>query len=173
VLSTHYHQRNILKQPVDRKCRMCCKSEEHVKHIVAGCTTLAPSEYTSRLNKMAGYIHWTVGKHMELQVTDYYKHVTERVINVSGITIIWDLLVITDQIIPANRPDKVPHDKKEKICLLINIAIRNDSNVNTQETEKLSKFKDLEVEVSRMWNVRTKIVPVIIGALGTIKKGFD
>jgi hypothetical protein len=63
--------------------------------------------------------------------------------------------------------------KKENICILINIAIPDDSNINTQETEKLSKFKDLETEISRMWNVRTKIVPVIFGALGTIKKGFD
>ena len=34
-------------------------------------------------------------------------------------------------------------------------------------------YKDLENKVSRMWKVRTKIVPVIIGALGTIKKGLD
>jgi hypothetical protein len=27
--------------------------------------------------------------------------------------------------------------------------------------------------INRMWKVRTKIVPVIIGALGTIKKGLD
>jgi len=38
------------------------------------------------------------------------------------------------------------------------------------ETEKPSKYKDLAIEGSRMWKVRTKIVPVIIGALGKIKK---
>jgi hypothetical protein len=31
----------------------------------------------------------------------------------------------------------------------------------------------LEIKVSRMWKVRTKIVPVIFGALGTVKKGLD
>ena len=35
------------------------------------------------------------------------------------------------------------------------------------------KYKDPEIEVSRMWKVRTQIVPVIIGALGTIKMGLD
>jgi len=54
---------------------------------------------------------------------------------------------------------------------LVDIAIQDDSNVNTKETEKLSKYKVLEIDVSRMWKVRTKTVPVIIGALQTIKKG--
>jgi len=40
-------------------------------------------------------------------------------------------------------------------------------------TNKKKKCNDLELKVSRMWTVRTKIVPVIIGALGTSKKGLD
>jgi hypothetical protein len=64
------------------------------------------------------------------------------------------------------------HGKKEKTCLLINTAIPDYSNFNIKETEKLSKYKDLETEVNRMWKVRTKTVPLIIGALETIKKGL-
>jgi len=45
--------------------------------------------------------------------------------------------------------------------------------LNTKETKKLSTYKDLDIEVSRMWKVRTIIVPVIFGALGMIKKGLD
>ena len=63
--------------------------------------------------------------------------------------------------------------KKEKICLPIDIAIPDDSNVNTKESEKLSMFEDLEFEFSRMWKLRTKIVPVTIGTLETIKKELD
>jgi hypothetical protein len=63
--------------------------------------------------------------------------------------------------------------KKEKACLLIDIAISDDANVNRKETEKLSKYKDLEIKVSRKRTVRTKIVPIIIGALGAIKNGLD
>ena len=55
--------------------------------------------------------------------------------------------------------------KKKKTCLLIDIAV--------PQTEKLSKYKDLEMEISRIRKVKTKILPVIIGALGTIKKGLD
>jgi hypothetical protein len=49
-------------------------------------------------------------------------------------------------------------------------AIPDYSNLNIKDTEKLKRYKDLEAEVSRMWKVRPKIVPVTIGALGTIKK---
>jgi len=42
-----------------------------------------------------------------------------------------------------------------------------------KKTEKLSNYKDLEIEMSRVWRAREKIVPIIVGALGTIKKGLD
>ena len=60
ALNTCYHQSNIIKKPTDSKCRMYYKAEEHIKHTVAGCTTLVPSEYTNRHNKVAGYMNWMV-----------------------------------------------------------------------------------------------------------------
>ena len=44
-----------------------------------------------------------------------------------------------------NWADIVLRDKKEKTCLLISVAIPDDSNTNTKESEKLSKRKDLEI----------------------------
>jgi hypothetical protein len=64
------------------------------------------------------------------------------------------------------------HDRKEKTCLLISVAIIDDSDVNAKGNETLSKYKDREIEDSGMWKVTTKVVPIIIGALGTMKKGL-
>ena len=106
---------------------------------------------------------------MGLQVTDRYcEHIPDRVINVNGTTVTWDVPVITDHTVPANRPDAVLLDKTDKTCLLIDIALPDVSNVNTQETERLRKYKDPVIEFSRIWKVRTKIMLVIFGALGTI-----
>jgi hypothetical protein len=52
-----------------------------------------------------------------LRVTDrYYEPIPERVLNVNSATIMWDVLVITDSTIVANRRDIVLHDKIEKNC---------------------------------------------------------
>ena len=37
---------------------------------------------------------------------------------------------------------------------------------------KSLKYKDLAVEIQRMWNVKTNVIPVIIGTTGTILKSF-
>ena len=41
-----------------------------------------------------------------------------------------------------------------------------------KEAEKILKYKDLTIEIHRMWNVKAKMIPVIIGATGTISKSF-
>ena len=56
---------------------------------------------------------------------------------------------------------------------MIYITISDDSYLNTKERENPSKYKDLDIAVSWMWKVRTKIVLVTTGVLGTIKKGLD
>jgi hypothetical protein len=56
--------------------------------------------------------------------------------------------------------------------MLIDVAIPGDRNVIKKETEKILKYKDLIIEIQRMWNVKTQVMPVIIGATGTISKSF-
>jgi len=56
--------------------------------------------------------------------------------------------------------------------MLIDVAISGDRNVIKKETEKILKYKYLTTEIHRMWNVKTKVIPVIIGATGTISKPF-
>jgi hypothetical protein len=48
--------------------------------------------------------------------------------------------------------------------MLIDVAIPGDRNVIQKEAEKILKYKDLTTEIQRMWNVKTRVIPVIIGA---------
>ena len=56
--------------------------------------------------------------------------------------------------------------------MLIDAAVSGDRNVIKKVAEKILKYKDLTIEIQRMWNVKTKVIPVIIGATGTISKTF-
>ena len=54
---------------------------------------------------------------------------------------------------------------------MIDVTVSADKNISLKEFQKLSKYKDLEIEVTKMWKLKTKTIPVVIGALGMIKKG--
>jgi hypothetical protein len=56
--------------------------------------------------------------------------------------------------------------------MLIDVTIPGDRNVIKKEAEKILKHKDLTTEIQRMWSVKAKVIPVIIGATGTISKPF-
>ena len=38
-----------------------------------------------------------------------------------------------------------------------------------RDAEKILKYKELTIEIQRTWNVKTKVIAVIVGATGTIK----
>jgi len=54
--------------------------------------------------------------------------------------------------------------------MLIDVAISGDRNVLKKEAEKILKYKDLVLEIQRTWNVKAKVIPVIIGETGTISR---
>jgi hypothetical protein len=56
--------------------------------------------------------------------------------------------------------------------MLIDFAISGDRNVIKKEAEKILKYTDFTTEIQRMWNVKTRVIPVIIGATGTVSKSF-
>ena len=56
--------------------------------------------------------------------------------------------------------------------MLIDVAISGDRNVIKKEAEKL-KYKDLTIEIQRMWNVRKKVIPVITGRLGPFQSHLE
>jgi hypothetical protein len=56
----------------------------------------------------------------------------------------------TDREIKAYKPDIVIRDKATKERTLIDMAIPAERNTSVKVTEKLSKYKDLGIEINRM-----------------------
>ena len=68
----------------------------------------------------------------------------------------------------AKRPDIVLIDKKnQEIFTISDAAIPEDFRVRDKDAEKISKYQDLTLEIYRMWNTKTRVILIVIGALKT------
>ena len=76
--------------------------------------------------------------------------------------------------IQARRPDIIVIDKKERKGKIIDIAVPADVRVGEIEREKVEKYQVLKREIGRLRKLKmVEVVPVVIGALGSVTKGFD
>ena len=88
------------------------------------------------------------------------------------VTILWNQQVQTERTLHNNKPDIIIRDNEKGTCVLIDVAISGDRNLIKKEADMILKYKDLKIEMQRLWNVKTKVIPVIIGATGTTSKSF-
>ena len=56
--------------------------------------------------------------------------------------------------------------------MLIGLQIPGERNIIKKESEKILNYKNFIIVIQRMWNVKTKVIPVIIRATGTISKSI-
>ena len=48
--------------------------------------------------------------------------------------------------------------------------VRTDYNISVKEYNEISKCKDLEIEIEKIWHLKTTTAPVIVGILIMINK---
>ena len=174
TLATKYMTSKIWGTGGDTKCRLCKEQNETIHHIVSGCKMLTGTKYTYRHNQIAKYVHWCILKDQGVKATkSWFKHVPENVTTKNDVTIMWDTPIITDKNVQHNRPDITVHDRKNRKCIFIDISVPVCYNVVKKEAEKIVKYRDLEIEVQKCWNLKEiSTVPIVTGALGTVCKGF-
>ena len=104
----------------------------------------------------------------------WYEHVPNSGVTNQGgkVTILWNRQVQTDRTLPSNKPDIIIRDNEKRTCMLIDVAVPGDRNVIKKEVENILKYKAFTIETQRMWNVKTRVIPVITGATGTISKSI-
>src|SRR6476659_3523764 len=174
ALNTKAHAKNILKCTRDGQCRLCGQHEETVSHLVAGCPILANAKYKERHNEVAKIVHWSLCKKYNIEtIQQWWKHQPEAVAENDAVKILWDFSIRTDNKIQANKPDLVVVDKANKTLLIIDIACPLDINIGKKEQEKVLKYQELKTELQRLWKLKGKVVPVVIGALGAVTKNHS
>ena len=84
----------------------------------------------------------------------------------------WDKKVITAKVLEHNRPDVVVIDRKVKIWTMVDFLVPFDANVVSKEEEKTRKYERLATEVSSERRVTTTVIPIVVGALGTMSRNL-
>ncbi len=168
---------NSIKCHIDKtvqsdRCRACKTQPETAEHLTGGCPKLAQKEYKRRHDKLAMLVHWHLLRQHDIETTpQWYRHEPRPVTETDKVKILWDLNIQTARIIEARRPDIVRVDKINRTAIIIDIAVPIDRNVAAKMDEKQEKYQDLAAELKSLWKLRKlHVVPVVIGALGTVPK---
>ena len=63
-------------------------------------------------------------------------------------------------------------DKKERSCQIIDFAVPGDGRIGEKEKDKVEKCQGLGRELWKIWNVKVKIIPLVVGSLSAIPEQF-
>ena len=55
---------------------------------------------------------------------------------------------------------------------IMDFAVMADHRIKLNESEKKDKYLDLARELKKLWNMKVTIIPIVIGAFGTVTKGL-
>ena len=90
------------------------------------------------------------------------------------VKVLWDINVQCDNVIEARKPDITLIDKKERKEIIIDIAVATNVRVGEKKRKRMENYQDLKRETGRLWKLKmVEVIPVAIGALGSVKKEFD
>ena len=168
ALRTNAIKAKVEKQNLSPLCRMCGEKDESMQHLVGECSKLAQTEYKHR-HDVARMIHWNIAHSYRLDVSNkWYEHKPQGVNENNHVKLLWDFNIQTSTYIQVRGPDVVVVDRDRKTCNIINIAIPGDAGIVEKEKEKVKKYQGLHREVARLWNVKAKVVPIVVGALGAV-----
>ena len=103
-------------------------------------------------------------------------HNPEPVLENDTHKLLWDFDKQTDHLISARRPELIIINKKKKkekrICKIVNFAVPADHRIKLKECEKRDKYLDLARELKKLRNMKVTIIPIVIGAFGTVTNGL-
>ena len=173
ALRTRLFRRTIEGDKDVGDCRVCGKVAESVAHLAAGCSGLAQREYRRRHDRMGLRIYWELCRKFGVKCAGkWFEEVPEEVrVSADGnVEIWWDRSVMTTRQLEHNRPDVVVIDRTSRRWLIVDFSVPWDRNVVAKEDEKIAKYSPLALEVRRVHGVATKVVPIVVGALGVVSK---
>ena len=166
--------RTILEKLPSHPFVGCVVQEMRHSDIVSECGKIAQKEYKRRHDSVGRYVHWKLCKTLGFnRASLWYEHKTENVDENKNLKIPWDFTIQCDHIVEARRPDTVVVDKVKKETMIIDVAIPRDTRVCDKEQEKIEKFSLLKDKVCLWQMKKVVLIPIVVGAFGTITTRFE
>ena len=83
--------------------------------------------------------------------------------------LLWDFDIQTDHLISTRRSDLIIINNNNSI---VDFDVPANHRVKLKESKKKDKYLDLARELKELWNMKVMIIPIVIGALGTVTEGI-
>ena len=136
----------------DGSCRICTQHSETVKHLVAGCTKLANSEYLTRHNQalMILAVAWAKQQELVGQEAIWYEQRWDRgtVLENDKAILVRNFKFHLRKTTTARRPNLILELKIIKKVWICDMARPQQNNIEAKRTEKLTKYRQLAFETS-------------------------
>lgn len=175
VIKTRNYIKYIIKRNIPSDlCRLCNQTTESIQHLIAGCSILAPKEYTNRHDLVGNIIHQELVKKMiptNQRPIPHYLYKPDTVVENDEWKIYWNLSVITEHNIINNRPDMIQFDKRSRSASIIDMTVPLDENLQKAYSTKLTKYDDLKQQLRHMYDLTSvNILPIVISANGLVHR---
>ena len=151
-------------------CRECGKAIETVKHPLNMCEPKGFSLNKERHDPAILIVLWRLLKEYRFKQEEPWNELEAKpVYDNRSVKILWDPCILTDEEMTERRPDLVVEDQLCNSIYIIVMSVPTDSNINGRWQEKFQKYQKLAADMRKEFKgYRFKVVPMIIGALGTV-----
>ena len=176
ALPTNWLKSRITGEQEDSMCRKCGKEVETVAHLVSACSELCQSEYLTRHNKMGLRVYWQLCHKYNIKCSGKWFEESPEKVRISecgNFEIWWDRAVETQNKVDHNKPDVVVIDRLKRTWTIIDFSVPCDRNIIKKEKEKIENYNPLAYEVRKLHKVTTRIVPIVVGALGAVSSNLQ
>ena len=115
-------------------------------------------------------IHWELCKKLKFDLSNkWYMHNPEYVLENGTYKLFWDFEMQTDHQISVRRPDLIINKKKRELAELLS---RRTREWKWKTVKRGRSTSTLVGNCRKLSNMNVTIIPIVIGALGTVTKGL-
>ena len=84
--------------------------------------------------------------------------------------LLWDFEIETDYLISARRPGLIIINNKKEVLQNCGLCCPDWPQNKLKKCEKKDKYLGLARELKKLWKMKVTIIPIVIGAFGTVTK---